>query len=76
MVGFGTAIAHGAVTVINAIATGKGAGLGVNLWTKARVRLTNDSGVVNGKILSDPGEEVALLVESVLAVLRLDRVIM
>ena len=70
MVGFGTAVAHGAVTVINAIATGKGAALGVDLWTKARVRLTSESGVVKGRILSEPSEDTALIRESVLAVLK------
>lgn len=71
MVGFGTAIAHGAVTVINAIATGKGAALGIDLWTKARVRLMrSESGVVKGKILSAPNEDTALIKESVLAVLK------
>ncbi len=70
MVGFGTAIAYGAVTVVNAIATGKGAALGVNLWTKAKVRLTGDKGVVNGKILSDPNEDITLIKESVLTVLK------
>ncbi|MEJ2280506.1 MAG: hypothetical protein P8X97_01085 [Candidatus Bathyarchaeota archaeon] len=29
------AISHGAATIINAIATGKGAAIGVDLWTKA-----------------------------------------
>lgn len=70
MTGFGEAVAYGAATVINAIATGRGAAFGVNLWTKARVRLTNDIGNVEGKILSDPSEDTALIRESVLAVLR------
>jgi len=70
MVGFGTAIAYGAVTVINAIATGKGAALGVNLWTKAKVRLTGEKGVVNGKILSEPNEDTTLIRESILTVLK------
>jgi shikimate kinase len=70
MVGFGTAIAHGAVTIINAIATNKGAALGVNLWTKATVRLTREKGVVNGTILSDPTEDTTLLKEAILTVLK------
>jgi shikimate kinase len=70
MVGFGTAVAHGAVTVINAIAAGRGAALGVDLWTEARVRLTSESGVVKGRILSEPIEDTALIRASVLAVLR------
>ena len=44
MVGFGTSIAYGAVTVINAIAISKGAALGINLWTKAKVQLTREKG--------------------------------
>ena len=70
MVGFGTALAYGAVTVVNAIATGKGAALGVNLWTKVNVQLTRDKGVINGKILSDPNENTTLIKESVLTVLK------
>ena len=70
MVGFGTAIAYGAVTIINAIATGKGAALGVNLWTRANVRLTREKGVVNGKILSEPNENTTLIKESILTVLK------
>ena len=50
MVGSGTAIAHGAITVINAIATGKGAALGVDLWTKAYVRLTKEKAMTNDGI--------------------------
>ena len=70
MVGFGTAIAYGAVTIINAIATGKGAALGVNLWTKAKVRLTGEKGIINGKILSDTKEDTTLIRESILTVLK------
>jgi len=70
MVGFGTAVAHGAVTVINAIATGKGATLGINLWTRARVRLTSERGIVRGRILSEPSEDTTLIKEAVLAVLK------
>jgi shikimate kinase len=70
MVGFGTAIAYGAVTVINAIATSKGAALGVNLWTKANVRLTGEKGVINGTILSEPNEDTTLIEESILTVLK------
>ena len=34
-----TAVSHGAATIINAIATGKGAGFGIGLETKATVKL-------------------------------------
>jgi len=37
VVGFGATIAHGAATIVNAIALGKGAAFGINLWTKAKV---------------------------------------
>ena len=39
MSGRAEAISHGAATIINAIATGKGAAVGVDLWTKATVKL-------------------------------------
>ena len=47
------AIAHGAATIINAIATGKGAAVGVDLWTKATVTITNEVGQVDVNIKSD-----------------------
>jgi len=72
--GFGEAVAHGAATVINAIATGQGAALGVDLWTRARVILTEDAGKVEGNILSEPSEDTTLIREVVLAVFRRFRV--
>lgn len=38
----GTALSHGAVTVVNAIATGKGAAIGIDLATTAKVTLRPD----------------------------------
>lgn len=70
MTGYGEAVAHGAATIINAIATGRGAAFGVDLWTKARVRLTEDAGSVEGKILSEPSEDTSLIREAVLTVFR------
>jgi len=70
VVGFGEAIAHGAATIINAIAIGKGAALGVDLWTKARVQLTKDIGIIRGRIISEPSEDTTLIRESVLGVLQ------
>jgi shikimate kinase len=55
------AAAYGAVTIVNAIATGKGAAFGIDLWTKARVELTDD-GVIETRILDDE-EESTLLAE-------------
>ncbi|MBI4257983.1 MAG: shikimate kinase [Thaumarchaeota archaeon] len=40
------AIVHGAITVVNAIATGKGAALGIDLTTEATVELTDDPGKI------------------------------
>jgi len=54
------AISHGAATIINAIATGKGASIGVDLWTKATVTLTDEPGTVKVKILSDSSENPVL----------------
>jgi shikimate kinase len=70
MSGFAEAEAHGAATIINAIATGRGAAFGVSLWTKARVKLTDDVGYVKAKILSDPTEDTLLIKETVLTVLH------
>lgn len=66
--GVGEAIAHGAATIINAIATGRGAAFGVDLWTKALVQLTDEAGEVSGMIRSEPNEDASLMREAVLAV--------
>jgi len=55
-----TAVSHGAATIINAIATGKGAGFGIGLETKATVKL-NDSGNITGKIKEAPDEDTKLI---------------
>lgn len=70
MAGFGEALAHGAATVVNAIATGRGAAFGVNLWTTARVHLTHTPHQIEGTILSDPEEDPALLRAVIATVLR------
>ena len=54
------AVSHGAVTVVNAMATGRGAALGVGLQTRATVTVTNRSGVFVARNLSDPRESTAL----------------
>lgn len=66
----GKALAHGAVTIVNALASGKGSALGVGLWTRASVRLTNEPGIIEGKILSDPREDISLIKAVVRGVLR------
>jgi shikimate kinase len=64
------AVAHGATTVINAIATGEGAAFGVDLWTKAEVTLTSEPGVIQGEITSDPSESTLLIEKAVARVLQ------
>ncbi len=64
------AIAHGAATIVNAIATGKGAAFGVDLFTKAQVKLTNEPSVIEAEITSDPKENPILIQKTVSAVLK------
>jgi shikimate kinase len=64
------AISHGAATIINAIATGKGAAIGVDLWTKARVKLTDQPGIIESTIVSDPTENPVLIENTVKKVLK------
>ena len=59
------AIAHGAATIVNAIALGKGAAFGVDLCTKAEVRLTEEPKVIEGEITSDPVESSVLIEKTV-----------
>jgi shikimate kinase len=59
------AIAHGAATIVNAIALGKGAAFGVDLWTKAEVRLIEEPHIIKGEITSDPAESTALIERTV-----------
>ncbi len=55
------AVSHGAVTIVNAMATGRGAALGVKLWTRAKVTLTDQPGSFKGRNLSDPDEDTRLI---------------
>jgi len=64
------AIAHGAATIVNAIALGKGAAFGVDLWTKAEVKLTDEPHVFKAEITSGPKENTALIEKTVLRVLQ------
>lgn len=64
------AISHGAATIVNAIATGKGAAVGVDLWTKARVQLTDKAGAIEGNIVSAPNENPVLIEKTVSKVLE------
>ena len=70
MTGKATAIAHGAATIVNAIALGKGAAFGVDLWTMAEVKLTDEPHVFKAEITSDPKENTALIEKTVLRVLQ------
>jgi shikimate kinase len=64
------ATSYGAATIINAIATGKGAAIGVDLWTKARVRLTDEPAIIESMIVSDPTENPVLIEKTVGRVLK------
>ncbi len=55
------AVAHGAATIVNAIATGSGAAFGVDLWTKAEVELTSEPKIIHAQIVSDPSENTLLI---------------
>jgi shikimate kinase len=65
LIGKAEALCHGAATIINAIAMGKGAAFGVDLWTKAEVKLTDEPGIIEGKIVSDPTENTILIKKTV-----------
>jgi shikimate kinase len=65
-----SALAHGAATIVNAIATKKGAAFGVDLYTKAQVKLTDEPEFVDCEILSDIDESPVLIQKTVAAVLR------
>lgn len=59
---------HGAVSILNAIPTGVGGALGVDLWTEAEVRLIDEPGRIRVSI--PEGEDPRLAVESAKAVLE------
>ena len=61
------ATAYGAVTIVNAMATGKGAAFGIDLWTKAKVTLTDDA-IIQTRILGDKEERTLLAEKCVRAV--------
>ena len=70
MTGKAVAIAHGAATIVNAIALGKGAAFGVDLWTRAEIQLTDEPGVLRAEIVSDPKESTLLIEETAARVLQ------
>jgi shikimate kinase len=63
------AIAYGAATIVNALALGKGAAFGVDLWTKAEVKLTQEPHIIKGEIATDSSESTALIEKTVSRVL-------
>jgi shikimate kinase len=65
MNGKATALSHGAATIVNAIALGKGAAFGVDLSTKAEVTLTDEPAIITGEITSDPTESIVLIEKTV-----------
>jgi shikimate kinase len=65
----GIAVAHGAATIVNAMATKKGAAFGVDLYTKAEVALTSEPHV-EVDIISDKKESPVLIQKTVAAVLK------
>ncbi len=70
MVGKASAVAHGAATIVNAIALGKGAAFGVDLWTRADVKLTNEPGFIEVEIISDPKENTVLVEKTAANVIK------
>ncbi|MCL2172161.1 MAG: shikimate kinase [Candidatus Bathyarchaeota archaeon] len=64
------ALAHGAATVVNAMATKKGAAFGVDLYTKAQVKLTGEAQVIETEIISDQEENPVLIQKTITAVLK------
>jgi len=65
-----TALAHGAATIVNAMATKKGAAFGVNLYTKAHVKITNEPQIIETEITPDQGENPVLVQRAILTVLK------
>jgi shikimate kinase len=55
---------------VNAMALGKGAAFGVDLYTKAHVKLTEEQGIIESKIISDPAESTTLVEKTVARTLR------
>jgi len=66
----GEALAHGAATIVNAIATKKGAAFGVDLYTKAQVKLTDEPQFIETEIMSDHTENPILIQKTVTTVLK------
>src|SRR5207245_8999128 len=70
MKGTAQALSHGAISILNAFPTGKGGALGVDLWTRAKVSLSEGPGQISGFVSSDPEESNKLAVTVVQKVLE------
>jgi shikimate kinase len=57
----GVATACGSATVVNAIATGKGAAFAIDLRVHSKVELTDKAGKVVGQIAGEPSESTKLI---------------
>jgi len=67
----GNSISYGAVSIIAAFATGTGGAVGIDLKTKARVRLSHDPGVIITQIQNAPRANGDLIRRCVLKVLEI-----
>lgn len=65
MSGHGRAVSHGAISILNAFATGKGGALSVDLWTRASVTLEDGRGPILGSVASNPDESSVLITNAV-----------
>jgi shikimate kinase len=65
-----SAFCHGAATIINGIALGKGGAFGIALKTEAKVELTNEPGIFEVMIQGDERENPDLARHCVLEVLK------
>ncbi len=61
---------HGAATIVNAIATGLGVAFGIDLWTEAKVELTDDAERIDVSLIGAPEEDTTLARECFLTVLE------
>lgn len=66
----GNAFCHGAATIINGIALGKGAAFGIGLKTSAKVKLTDEPDVFKVTIEGDESEDQSLAICCVKEVLK------
>jgi len=73
----GRAVSHGAISIVNAIATGTGGAVGINLEIEALVRLSKDPGTITTHIKNAPdenGDLIRICVQKVLeACLKSDK---